>query len=101
MGLRLMRILAMCILNLTGFMGVDGYIRIYVGDRVLSRLALVGLMVDTFERLLFGNLPGVPAENRWLVLGPMLAWTACFAGLLGVGPLAWLLAFASVKTYPD
>ena len=62
-------------------------------------------MSEGFERLLFGNMPQVPAENRWLKLTPMAAWAAILCGLLGVGADAWLLAFSNhqeyAQDYPD
>ena len=58
-----------------GYVGADGKIYVFVGARALTKLAVVSMIADAFEVLLFDNAPGVPAENRWLTLSPMVAWT--------------------------
>ena len=58
-----------------GFRTRGGKLRIFLGGRALSRQAVISNLLDKWTLLCFDSIPATPAENKWLTLSPMIAWT--------------------------
>ena len=77
-----------------GYRGMDGFIYVYIGNRRISKAAVVKSCADAIEDLCFSTLPGVPAENKWTSMHPFLAWLVLFVGLFMLGGEAFLEGFS-------
>ena len=64
-----------------------------MGGRALSRQAVISNLLDKWTLLCFDSIPATPAENKWLTLSPMIAWTIVTFCLFFIGTDAFLMAF--------